>query len=491
MRAIPGMILALVLASPPARAQGVAVEDVDDGDYEMLDGGEEPEWDEEWDDEDWGEEEWGQESQEQEAAPVPGEEEPDTGGDEDFALSDWIRDHLDIGGYYENQLAIFALPRHTADPDGWGMDLMDVNKLRVDLSARPLPGFSADADVILRTFHGTTKYHLADMLPGKFGAEIAMMEAVDPSSVVYRLENEIYVDNAYLTASVRNVRLRVGKQQIRFGSGYLWNPTDPFNVKDLLDPSYEKVGVTCLRLQIFLPNEGLIEAYALPWPDLDDFHLEDTALALRARTAVGRWVFATTYVFFQDLAGVDALAMDPDRFEVHSPRHMLGFEVTGEIGGMGLWGEAAFNMMRRRSWEGLERIGRPDWIEALAGLSYTFRGGTTIMVEYLYNSRGGDDSEAYTLWQWLAYLDQTIRTLGQHYATATVQVPASRIHTTFSVTSIVNVSDPSILINPWIRFDWTQHLAVMLYGAFTWGHTPESEFSSFGQAGYLRLRFSF
>jgi hypothetical protein len=414
------------------------------------------------------------------------EEEPD-----ETTLPGWLEEHLSWKGYYENQLSVFALPRHTADPDGTGVDLMDMNKLRLDVQVRPLPGFSADADVVVRTFHGTKKYHLADMLPGKFAAELAALEALDPSLVTYRLENEIYLDNAYLTANVWKLRLRVGKQPIRFGSGYLWNPTDPFNVIDLLDPSYEKVGVTAVRLQVFLPHEGLLEAYVLPGPDLDDFHLEDTALAFRARTAVGRWVFATTYVYLQDLAGIDPLALDPADAAAYSRRHLLGLEITGEIGGMGVWAEAAFNMMRRDSWQGLEKVGRPDWIEAMAGLSYTFRGGTMVMAEYLYSSRGGKDSGAYTLTRWLAYLEQTIRTLGRHYATATLQVPVSRIHTTFSLTGMVNISDPCVLINPWIRFDWTQYLAVMLYGAFTWGHTPESEFSSFGQAGYVRLRFSF
>ena len=429
-----------------------------------------------------GEEEW------DDVVEEAGEEEEEAAGG---PLLGWIEEHLSWKGYYENQLSIFALPRHGSDPDGTGVDLVDVNKLRLDVQVRPLPGFSADADVVLRTFHGTRKYHLADVLPQKFAAELAALEALDPSLVTYRLENEIALDNAFLTANFWKLRLRVGKQQIRFGSGYLWNPTDPFNVIDLLDPTYEKVGVTAVRLQVFLPDEGLLEAYVLPEPDLDDFHLEDTALAFRARTVLGRWVFATTYVYFQDLAGIDPLAADPAKAAVYSRRHLLGIEVTGEIGGMGVWAEAAFNMMRRDSWQGLEKVGRPDWIEAMAGLSYTFRGGTTVMAEYLYNSRGGEGSSSYTLTQWFAYLEQTIRTLGRHYATATVRVPVPGIHTTFSVTGMVNISDPSFLINPWIRFDWTQYLAVMVYGAFTWGRTPESELSSFGQAGYLRLRFSF
>jgi hypothetical protein len=368
---------------------------------------------------------------------------------------------------------------------------MDTNKLRVDLSVKPLPGFSADADVVIRTFHGSTTYHLADILPERFGRDIAELEAIDPSLAEYRMDSDIFLDNAYLTAEFWRLRLRVGKQQIRFGSGYLWNPTDPFNKKDLLDPTYEKVGVTCLRLQLFLPGEGLLEAYALPGPDLDDFHLEDAALAFRARVAVERWVFATTYATFNDVAGVDMWVSDPADLLVRSRRHMLGFEFTGELGGMGVWGEVAFNVMERGSWDRLLAIGRPDWIEALGGLSYTFRGGTMIMAEYLYDSRGGEGPDSYTLWQWLSYLDQTVRTLGRHHVTATIEVPAARIHTTFSLTGIVNVEDPSFVLNPWIRFDWNQYLALMLYGAFTWGGAPGNELGSMGQGAYVRLRFSF
>jgi hypothetical protein len=488
MRAVLGSIVALVIAALPAAAQKVVIEDVDDEEFEMLD--DDDPGAEDWDDEGWGEVDWGAEKE-----PAVSEEEWDEEWDEsvegaddeaDFSIKDWARDHLDFGGYYENQFAVFALPRHTSDPGGWGVDIMDYNKLRVDLAVRPLPGFSADADVVIRTFHGTTTYHLADMLPSKFDADLAVLEAIDPSLTAYRLENEIYLDNAYVTAHLKGLRLRLGKQQIRFGSGYLWNPSDPFNIKDLLDPSYEKVGVTCLRIQLFLPNEGLVEFYALPEPDFADFHLEDTALAFRVRKALGRWVFASTYVYTQDLAVIGA-----DGSMLRSGRHLLGFEVTGEIGGVGVWGEAAFNKMDRASWDGLARIGRPVWFEALGGLSYTFRGGTTIMAEYLYNGRGAAHSGDYSLWQWLSYLDQTIRVLGSHYASATIQVPTDSIHTTWSLTTILNVSDRSFVLNPWIRFNWNQYLALMIYGAFTWGGDPADEMRALGQGGYVRLRFSF
>ena len=33
----------------------------------------------------------------------------------------------------------------------------------------------------------------------------------------------------------------MGKQQISLGTGYVWNPTDVFNIKELFDPTYEHI----------------------------------------------------------------------------------------------------------------------------------------------------------------------------------------------------------------------------------------------------------
>jgi hypothetical protein len=403
-----------------------------------------------------------------------------------------VENYLSWKGYYENQLAVFAMPRNEhGDPDGSGVGLLDYNKVRLGLGLRPLRGFSAQVDLVARTLHGSRTYHLADMLPKKFTPELALLEALDPASVIFELRDEFYIDNAYLAAKFWRVRLRIGKQPIRFGSGYLWNPTDPFNRIDLLDPSYEKRGINALRLQLFLPAEGLLEVYALSDRLDRDFHIEDGGLAARARFAAGRFVFAADYVNFLDVAGLDPRALDAAETTVRSRRHLLGIEITGELGGVGLWAEASLNLMPGVSWSGLEGIGEDRWFEALGGASYTFRGGVSLMAEYLYNGRGGSDSSEYTLWHWFAYLDQTLRTLGRHYASATLQVPVGTIDTTFAVTGIVNIGDPSFLINPSIRFDWNQYLSVLAYGAITWGGTADSEFPVSGQGGYLRFRFSF
>jgi hypothetical protein len=147
-------------------------------------------------------------------------------------------------------------------------------------------------------------------------------------------------------------------------------------------------------------------------------------------------------------------------------------------------------MMALDSWKDLDRIAQPDWFEVDAGAQYVIPGGTTLMVEYLYNQRGMESAADYTLWHWMLYMEQTIRALGQHYGTGTVQVPLGRIHTDLALTGIANFSDGSWLLNPWISYEWGQNLEISAYGAIGFGG-KNAELSATGKAGYLRGRFSF
>lgn len=415
--------------------------------------------------------------------------------DEDFSLLGG--DYLSFKGYFENQLGVFKVPRKRTAPESSGWEVMDYNRLRVDLSARPVRGFKVDTNVIARTFHGTTRFDLRDMLPRKFDGDLDLLVSVDPSLVQFELGNEIFVDNAYFTADAGSFRLRVGKQQMRFGSGYSWNPTDPFNAKDLLDPTYEVTGITAVRMQLFLPHEGLLEAYVLPYKRLEEFHAEDMSAALRARVALDRWVAAATYAYFPDLVGIDRTTAMP----LDARRSLFGLELTGEIGGIGVWGEGAFNLTdRKRRSPRLEPFGNPTcadglgqlcWFEALVGANYTFEGGVVVQAEYLYNGRGYTDSGQYMLSDWYAYMEQTVRYLGAHYVTGMVQIPIAEIHVSLTAMAIANLSDGSMLFTPWVQWDWSQYLALTLYGALNYSDDATDEFRTVGHAGYLRFRFSF
>ena len=289
----------------------------------------------------------------------------------DFTVSPDAQQTITWSGYVENQATLMALPHRDAedaeDTGGSGLDLLDYNKLRLELEARPQPGFSANANIVARSWHGTTSMDLADLLPERFDNDLALLALFDPDATQYQFQNEIAINDAYFTARQGRFKLRMGKQQFRFGSGWFWNPTDPFTVKDLLDPSYEKQGVTAARLQLNLPLQGLLEAWALPRQTWGDFQVEDSALAFRARVAPGQWVFTASQASLRDLAALDLSATDMDAFMVQGRRHIFGLDVAGEVGGVGLWLEGAYNRMHLDDWTDLEPIAQQAWYEVEAG----------------------------------------------------------------------------------------------------------------------------
>jgi hypothetical protein len=411
---------------------------------------------------------------------------------EDFSVNLADEQTLRWSGYIENQAALMAFPAREGDEDddGSGLDLMDYNKLRLQLEAEPAEDFSANANLIARSFHGTTSIALADVLPEKFADEIAMLAAWDPGFASYTMQDEIFINDAYFSAREGDLKLRMGKQPFRFGSGWFWNPTDPFTVKDMLDPSYEKEGVTAARLELVLPMQGMVQLWALPRQTFGDFEVEDSALAARARIAPGNWAFTGSYASYRDLAGLDPTAMSMEAFMVQGRRHLFGLDIAGDVLGVGLWAEGAYNRMQLDDWEGLDAIAQEAWLELDAGAQYVVPGGTTLMVEYLYNQRGMDSADDYTLWHWMLTMEQTIRALGQHYGTGTVQVPLERLNTDLALTGIANFSDGSWLLNPWVSWEWGQNLELSAYGAFGFGG-ENAELSATGKAGYLRGRFGF
>ena len=66
----------------------------------------------------------------------------------------------------------------------------------------------------------------------------------------FSFSDQTFLDNAYVMIRMKYADLIVGKQQISLGTGYVWNPTDIFNIKDILDPTYEQPGHNAIRLDI-------------------------------------------------------------------------------------------------------------------------------------------------------------------------------------------------------------------------------------------------
>ena len=120
------------------------------------------------------------------------------------------------------------------------------NKLRVDLKSTLSDNITFAANFDYITYHGKTKWNILDFLASSITSTVP--DGMEPFYVI-PFSNRHFLDNAYIKLAFKHFDLTVGKQQISLGTGYGWNPTDVFNIKDPLDPTYEQPGHNAVRLE--------------------------------------------------------------------------------------------------------------------------------------------------------------------------------------------------------------------------------------------------
>ncbi|MCG2716555.1 MAG: hypothetical protein L6422_09830, partial [Candidatus Marinimicrobia bacterium] len=84
------------------------------------------------------------------------------------------------------------------------------------------------------------------------------------SNMPYCFSDTLFIDNMFLEFHHKLFDLTLGKQQIAPGVGYAWNPTDIFNLKDLMDPTYENTGISAIKLSIPLAGRITLSGILQP-----------------------------------------------------------------------------------------------------------------------------------------------------------------------------------------------------------------------------------
>jgi hypothetical protein len=283
---------------------------------------------------------------------------------------------VDITGYLEHTLQIdYASPVKE--------QLIDASKLRLDFTNSGIGGLEFRANINLIVNHGTIEYDLRGCLPE---AVVAEMEAAGIPPVFELDRERTYLDNAFLTWESGRVRVRAGKQQLSWGPAYSFNPTDLFHRKNILDPTYEKEGVTALRFDYTWGVGGRLAAIAAPRDDL-----ETTGYALRIGTHVSSIGYDVALTLHQVN---DSTSLDPSTLApVTQRRRAAGVEFSGELLGLGIWMEGNYNDME------IEQ----DFARAVLGLDYTFGSGLYLLAEGLFNGRA-EVGAPYPTHDWLANL---------------------------------------------------------------------------------------
>jgi len=272
------------------------------------------------------------------------------------------------------------------------------NKLRLDLEANPGDNVRIGSNAIIQQMWGQTTFNLVNYLPQHL-VPLVLTTVSDPlqplESFPYTLQDTFYVDNLFLQLYGEKFRLTLGKQQISPGTGYVWNPTDIFNVKDIMDPAYEQTGVKAIGLDIYPMAGNSVFLAVQPKKDL-----ASTTLYARIRQSMAALDLSLNIAQYAwKETGFVPIAFIP--WELTFKRFMTGAAFSADIAGIGLHGEYAYNRLSKIDFTYNRQLeirlisdhvsryqSGKQYIEYLIGVDYTFGNSFFIMAEYFHSDFG-------------------------------------------------------------------------------------------------------
>ena len=256
------------------------------------------------------------------------------------------------------------------------------------------------------------------------------------------------LDRLYLALLPHWGSVKVGRQAITWGNGFIFNPFDLFNPfpPTTIDRDY-KVGDDMINIQASIPKLGDLQGLYVARRNPDTGHVESDQASL---------------------AGNLQIAAGTSEFEFMGAKNYEDYVVG--IGGTGYIGDAAWRV--NGTWTFADDSG--DYLSLVANLDYSWvwLGKNYYgFIEYYFNGLGKNNYQD-------AVLDPAIAervargelyALGRNYLSGHLQL---ELHPLFKVfmTTINNVHDPSGILQPYATWDMTQNLQLtggvnVFYGA--------------------------
>ena len=368
---------------------------------------------------------------------------------------------LDIYGYFEPQyMGIYQKGNYSQ---------LQSNKLRVDLKSTVVKNTEFGANFIYVLYFGRKDWNMLDFFPER------ITSTIHPSIhwlYMFTYKDSFFLDNAYIRLSNDWFALVVGKQQISLGTGYFSNPTDVFNVKNTLDPTYEQPGHNAIRIDLMLNHR--LQLIALYCPV--EANWKNSGKLLRMKVGIGHFDFSmsvnemyyTTTSFFYPMSIVE------------QRRRLIGVDFVGELLGFGVWAEGAYSFLEYDD----------DFYEFIVGVDYTFESGLYTMLEYNHDSQAESNYKQYDLNDWMRYFSGETKTISRDQVYGFVQYPATDL-LTIGGSIIVSASDKSAAIVPTVYYSIFENVDLTLMGNFYVGDEGKTFSSTLGNGGILRATVYF
>lgn len=376
------------------------------------------------------------------------------------------QEEVELFGYFESQIMGAKIKSD--------FNQLYSNKLRVDIKSGFSENvtFAANFDYI--TYHGKTEWNVLDFLSSGITSKVSQdME----SYYVIPFSDRNFLDNAYIKLTFENLDLTVGKQQISLGTGYVWNPMDVFNIKDVLDPAYEQPGHNAVRMDIPLGSTYTLTTLYSP-----EDTWKNSAKLLRFKGRISHFDYSLIAIEklwrFHDYTQLDTT--DTTFPELPEKRQLLGASTAGELFGLGVWAEYGYNKMENSK----------DFHELVVGTDYTFDFQTYIMVEFYRNTLGKTDYEQYNINDWMRQFAAEQKAISRDQIYSFIQHPATDF-LSMGLSSIYSISDNSLALVPTLNYSFSENVDIMAYLNFNFGREGKVFAKNTGNGGLLRARIYF
>jgi hypothetical protein len=244
------------------------------------------------------------------------------------------------------------------------------------------------------------------------------------------------LDRLYLAWMQPWGSIKIGRQAITWGDGFIFNPFDLFNPfpPTAIDRDY-KVGDDMINAQFSIPNFGDLQGLYVVRrsPDNDQVESDQASLAAKLHFAAGTTEF--------DIMGAK-----------HFEDYVTGIGTTGLLGGAAWRADGTWTFLQDGT-DYLSLVANTDY--SWVWLDKNFYG----FVEYYFNGLGETDyQDAITNPDIIERLARgELFVIGRNYLSGHIQI---ELHPLFklSFTAINNIEDPSGILQPYATWDIIQNL---------------------------------
>jgi len=141
-------------------------------------------------------------------------------------------------GYYEGEADYMKIKENNI--------YLGYNKFRLDFDTYPSDNIRIGGNVTYKHYNGRTSFNFMDYMDKSY---YPLIGGETLTEYLFEFPDTLYIDNIFLELHHPWFDLILGRQQLPSGVGYAWNPTDLFNQKDIMDPTYEDAGVDAIQLK--------------------------------------------------------------------------------------------------------------------------------------------------------------------------------------------------------------------------------------------------